>query len=100
MYSIQFAFQPGSSLPVPPSLNPQPAREAENSEPEINQETLQILLDMGFPRERCVEAVEATNSLDQATDYLLRPQAVLLGNYGMGLVSGMGEQEDLARALV
>jgi E3 ubiquitin-protein ligase HUWE1 len=95
---FQFFFQPGSSLPIPPTLNPQPAREAENPEPEINQETLQILLDMGFPRERCLEAVEATSSLDQATDYLLRPQAVL-SNYGMGLVSGMGEQEDLARAL-
>jgi len=47
-----------------------------------------------------VEAIEATTSLDQATDYLLRPPAVLLGNYGIGLASGMGEQEDLARALV
>ena len=41
------------------------------SEPEINQQQLETLMDMGFPRERCIEAIQSTGSLDQATEYLL-----------------------------
>ena len=39
--------------------------------PEPNPESVQLLMDMGFPRERCVEAIRNTTTLDQATEYLL-----------------------------
>ena len=39
--------------------------------PEPNPESLQLLIDMGFPRERCIEAIQNTTTLDQATEYLL-----------------------------
>ena len=44
------------------------------AEPDVNQADLQRLMDMGFPRERCVEAIRNTSTLDQATDYLLTAQ--------------------------
>ncbi|XP_037091019.1 E3 ubiquitin-protein ligase HUWE1-like [Pollicipes pollicipes] len=38
----------------------------------VNTDQLQQLLDMGFPRQACVEALQvANNSVEQATDYLL-----------------------------
>ena len=42
------------------------------AEPDINAEHLQTLMDMGFPRERCIEAIQSVGGgLDAATDYLL-----------------------------
>ena len=69
------------------------------AEPDINQEHLQTLMDMGFPRERCVEAMNAVGgTLDQATDYLLNnPLPPLQVMPGLG--SGVGEQDDLMRAI-
>ena len=50
------------------------ARPAANNELEdqgINADHLQQLMDMGFPRELALDALLQTNSLEQATDYLL-----------------------------
>ncbi|XP_037772840.1 E3 ubiquitin-protein ligase HUWE1-like isoform X4 [Penaeus monodon] len=41
------------------------------AEPEVNQQQLQALMDMGFPRERCLEAIAQSHTLQQATEYLL-----------------------------
>ena len=67
------------------------------AEPDVNPEHLQSLLDMGFPRERCVEAMQAVGgSLDAATDYLLNnPLPPLQQSLG----GGVGEQDDLMRAI-
>ena len=63
-YNIgQFTFGAGSAAANAPSLAPAPAAAA--AEPDVNQEHVQTLMDMGFPRERCVEAIQNTTSLDQ-----------------------------------
>ena len=62
-------------------------------EPSVNQEHLQTLLDMGFSHERCLDAIQNTNTLDQATDYLLihpRP----LGNTSRSVVPPVPEMAD------
>ena len=43
----------------------------EGTEPDVNGEWLLQLMDMGFSRERCIEALLHTPSVEQATDYLL-----------------------------
>lgn len=85
-------------------------------QPEINQEHVATLMDMGFPRERCIEALTANSSIDAATEYLLNnpvPPPTLRTNAassggssdpGAGpsarpaLGTG-GEQEELMRAI-
>ena len=70
------------------------------AEPDVNPEQVQTLMDMGFPRERCVEAKQAVGgSLYAATDYLLNNplpplQRSIAGGCGPG-----GEQDDLMRAI-
>ena len=54
---------------VPPVAAAAPA--AQEQVPEVNQTDVATLMDMGFPRERCIEALEANSNLDAATDYLL-----------------------------
>ena len=44
---------------------------AQEQVPEVNQTDVATLMDMGFPRERCIEALVANSNLDAATDYLL-----------------------------
>ena len=68
------------------------------AEPDVNPEHLQTLMDMGFPRERCIEAINAVGgTLDAATDYLLNnPLTPLQQNMGGG---AGGEQDDLMRAI-
>eukprot|EP00092_Neocalanus_flemingeri_P041280 GFUD01044951.1.p1 GENE.GFUD01044951.1~~GFUD01044951.1.p1 ORF type:complete len:4316 (+),score=1501.53 GFUD01044951.1:136-13083(+) len=70
------------------------------AEPDVNPEHLQTLMDMGFPRERCVEAITAVGgSLDAATDYLLNnPLPPLQQSLAAGFGPG-GEQDDLMRAI-
>lgn len=46
-------------------------RPGEPAAPQINQEHLRSLLDMGFSRELCEEALGQCTTLEQATDYLL-----------------------------
>ena len=87
------------------------------TEPDVNQEDLQRLMDMGFPRDRCVEAIRNTSTLDQATDYLLtthhnpllnlRSSVTLGGPAPSGAMAppssalggGSTEQDDLMRAI-
>ena len=60
-------------------------------------EQLQSLLDMGFPRERCIEAMQAEGgSLDAAIDYLLNNP---LHPLQQSLGGGVGEQDDLMEAI-
>jgi hypothetical protein len=44
---------------------------SDSSEPDVNGEWLLQLMDMGFSREHCVEALLHTPNVEQATDYLL-----------------------------
>merc|ERR550532_1890940 len=63
---------PATAAPAAPAeLGPNWAASTP-AEPDVNPEQMQTLMDMGFPRERCVEAMQAVGgSLDAATDYLL-----------------------------
>jgi hypothetical protein len=45
--------------------------QTDSSEPDVNGEWLLQLMDMGFSREHCVEALLHTPNVEQATDYLL-----------------------------
>jgi len=56
---------------------------------------------MGFPRERCVEAMTAVGgSRDAATDYLLNnPLPPLQQIMATGFGGQTGEQDDLMRAI-
>lgn len=73
------------------------------TEPDLNPEQLQWLMDMGFPRERCIEAINNTGSIDQAADYLLNnpPLPPLnAGASGSGAPGSQGgEQDELMRAI-
>merc|ERR1719309_1602657 len=75
--------------------------ESTPAEPDVNAEHLQTLMDMGFPRERCVEAMTAVGgSLDAATDYLLNnPLLPLQQSMATGFGGQAGEQDDLMRAI-
>jgi len=67
-YNIgQFTFGAGSAAANAPSLAPAAAAAAE---PDVNQEHVTTLMDMGFPRERCVEAIQNTTSLDQVKSFI------------------------------
>ena len=50
---------------------PPQEQQQQQQPPEVNQEHVATLMDMGFTRERCIEALQAHSSLEQATDYLL-----------------------------
>ena len=51
---------------------------AESDADLVNPQHLQALMDMGFARDQCVEALLFTTSLEQATDYLLSaPPSIL-----------------------
>lgn len=68
-YNIgQFAFGVGSAAANAPTLATA-AAEPEPVDPDVNPEHLQRLMDMGFPRERCVEAIQNTTSLDQVREF-------------------------------
>ncbi|XP_064633553.1 E3 ubiquitin-protein ligase HUWE1-like isoform X3 [Lineus longissimus] len=51
----------------------------EPEEPQVNQEQLQQLQDMGFEKEHCLEALLHSSSLEQATEYLLSHPPPVLG---------------------
>ena len=91
---------PATAAPAAPSeLGPNWSASTP-AEPDVNPEQMQTLMDMGFPRERCVEAMQAVGgSLDAATDYLLNNplpplQQSIAGGFGPG-----GEQDDLMQAI-
>ena len=58
------------AVPAVPPVTVAPAAAPEQV-PEVNQTDVATLMDMGFPRERCIEALVANSNLDAATDYLL-----------------------------
>jgi E3 ubiquitin-protein ligase HUWE1 len=61
------------------SADPTWAATSTPAEPDFNPEHLQTLMDMGFRRERCIEAMQSVGgNLDAATDYLLTPVTPLL----------------------
>lgn len=43
---------------------------------DVNMEYLQALMDMGFPEQRCLAAIAQTNSVEQATEFLLMNNAI------------------------
>ena len=73
------------------------------AEPDMNPEHLQTLMDMGFPRERCVEAMQMVGgNLDAATDYLLNnplPPLLLQQQPGASSNNIFVGQDDLMRAI-
>lgn len=74
----------------------------EPAEPDVNQTHMQSLMDMGFPRDRCVEALQMTDSLEQATDYLLHYPLpalnALTGAGGGASVGAVGQVSQGAQA--
>lgn len=54
-----------------PAASSQRRPQTNSTEPDVNGEWLQQLMDMGFSREHCVEALLHTPNVEQATDYLL-----------------------------
>lgn len=54
-----------------------PAERREEPEADVNPEHLRQLMDMGFSRAHCIEALLHTMTVEQATDYLLTNPATL-----------------------
>ena len=91
--------QPAPAAPVAAAAEPT-WNSSTPAEPDVNPEHLQTLMDMGFPRERCIEAINAVGgTLDAATDYLLNnPLTPLQQSLSSGF-GPTGEQDDLMRAI-
>ncbi|XP_042241661.1 E3 ubiquitin-protein ligase HUWE1-like isoform X2 [Homarus americanus] len=73
-----------ASTPAPAETTSQPP----SADVEVNQQHLQSLMDMGFARERCMEAITQTHTLQQATEFLLM-------NPLMDQVAGVGGSGDM-----
>ncbi|CAD6224794.1 GSCOCG00005556001-RA-CDS [Cotesia congregata] len=68
----------------------------DDPEADVNAEHLRQLMDMGFSRAHCVEALLHTLSVEQATDYLLsNPATQRRPDVSVGDVSGQGPIMDL-----
>ncbi|XP_054168845.1 E3 ubiquitin-protein ligase HUWE1-like isoform X3 [Oppia nitens] len=65
----------------------------------INSENLQQLVDMGFARELAIDALMQTNSLEQATDYLLSHPGPLRSTPGLPTDWDMSEEDQMMRAI-
>ncbi|XP_056665905.1 E3 ubiquitin-protein ligase HUWE1-like [Monodelphis domestica] len=66
-------------------------------EPQVNQQQLQQLMDMGFTREHAMEALLNTSTMEQATEYLLtHPPPLMAG--GVRDLS-MSEEDQMMRAI-
>ncbi|XP_071445079.1 E3 ubiquitin-protein ligase HUWE1 isoform X2 [Hetaerina americana] len=72
-------------------------RGREDGEPEVNLNHVQQLMDMGFKREQCVEALLHTSGLEQATDYLLSNPPPSRSAQSMDL--DMSEDDQVQRAI-
>ncbi|XP_032569605.1 E3 ubiquitin-protein ligase HUWE1 isoform X2 [Chiroxiphia lanceolata] len=66
-------------------------------EPHVNQQQLQQLMDMGFSREHAMEALLNTNTMEQATEYLLTHPPPLMGGTARDL--SMSEEDQMMRAI-
>ncbi|XP_069738899.1 E3 ubiquitin-protein ligase HUWE1-like [Phaenicophaeus curvirostris] len=70
---------------------------APRREPQVNQQQLQQLMDMGFSREHAMEALLNTNTMEQATEYLLTHPPPLMGGTVRDL--SMSEEDQMMRAI-
>ncbi|XP_064415282.1 E3 ubiquitin-protein ligase HUWE1 isoform X2 [Latimeria chalumnae] len=70
---------------------------AARREPQVNQQQLQQLMDMGFTREHAMEALLNTSTMEQATEYLLTHPPPLLGGVVRDL--SMSEEDQMMRAI-
>ncbi|XP_072102563.1 E3 ubiquitin-protein ligase HUWE1 isoform X5 [Mobula birostris] len=78
---------------------PQEEGSAPRREPQVNQQQLQQLMDMGFTREHAMEALLNTSSMEQATEYLLtHPPPLLSGTVRVRELS-MSEEDQMMRAI-
>ncbi|XP_051864985.1 E3 ubiquitin-protein ligase HUWE1 isoform X9 [Pristis pectinata] len=78
---------------------PQEEGTAPRREPQVNQQQLQQLMDMGFTREHAMEALLNTSSMEQATEYLLtHPPPLLSGAVRVRELS-MSEEDQMMRAI-
>ncbi|KAE8583276.1 hypothetical protein XENTR_v10020474 [Xenopus tropicalis] len=66
-------------------------------EPQVNQQQLQQLMDMGFTREHALEALLNTSTMEQATEYLLTHPPPLIGGVVRDL--SMSEEDQMLRAI-
>ncbi|KFM70450.1 E3 ubiquitin-protein ligase HUWE1, partial [Stegodyphus mimosarum] len=77
----------------------------EGDDSNVNQDHLVQLIDMGFSRGLATEALLSTNSLEQATDYLLSYSAALGRGSTSGAASNLGmdwemsEEDQMLRAI-
>ncbi|XP_068104390.1 E3 ubiquitin-protein ligase HUWE1 isoform X4 [Hyperolius riggenbachi] len=66
-------------------------------EPQVNQQQLQQLMDMGFTREHAMESLLNTSTMEQATEYLLTHPPPLVGGVVRDL--SMSEEDQMLRAI-
>ncbi|XP_046406854.1 E3 ubiquitin-protein ligase HUWE1 isoform X2 [Ischnura elegans] len=76
-----------------------PKRGREDGEPEVNLSHVQQLMDMGFKREHCVEALLHTSGLEQATDYLLSNPPPSRNSQIQAMDIDMSEDDQVQRAI-
>ncbi|XP_078340185.1 E3 ubiquitin-protein ligase HUWE1-like isoform X5 [Crassostrea virginica] len=79
-----------------------------SNENDVNEAHLQQLMDMGFTREHCIEALALTPSLEQATEFILsnrsadleaRPTAPPAPQNPLGVVTEMTEEDQMMQAI-
>ncbi|GCB69809.1 hypothetical protein scyTo_0012493 [Scyliorhinus torazame] len=78
---------------------PQEEGTAPRREPQVNQQQLQQLMDMGFTREHAMEALLNTSSMEQATEYLLTHPPPLMGGAVRVRELSMSEEDQMMRAI-
>uniref|UniRef100_A0A8C7H3L8 E3 ubiquitin-protein ligase HUWE1 n=1 Tax=Oncorhynchus kisutch TaxID=8019 RepID=A0A8C7H3L8_ONCKI len=66
-------------------------------QPNVNQQQLQQLMDMGFSREHAMEALVNTSTMEQATEYLLTHPPPLLSGAVRDMT--MSEEDQMMRAI-
>ncbi|XP_036284821.1 E3 ubiquitin-protein ligase HUWE1 isoform X14 [Pipistrellus kuhlii] len=66
-------------------------------DPQVNQQQLQQLMDMGFTREHAMEALLNTSTMEQATEYLLTHPPPIMGGVVRDL--SMSEEDQMMRAI-
>lgn len=69
------------------------------SEPVPDSGVLRDLMDMGFPRERCLEALNFTSSLESATEYILTHMTAGTAAGGSQFDLEMSEDEQIRAAI-
>ncbi|XP_057244535.1 E3 ubiquitin-protein ligase HUWE1-like, partial [Malurus melanocephalus] len=69
-------------------------------EPHVNQQQLQQLMDMGFSREHAMEALLNTNTMEQATEYLLTHPPPLMGGSWISQMATLPQASNLATRIL